>query len=56
VDLVVQEQLTSIEGDGGVIAVSRDGEIGWSFNTLGMYRARISAADDLVVGIYKDDP
>lgn len=56
VDQVVQTQLSAIGGDGGVIAVAPDGRMAWSFNTSGMYRARISDAEPLVVGIYKDDP
>ena len=56
VDEVVQNQLTAIDGDGGVIAVGPDGTCAWSFNTSGMYRARIADGEPLVVGIYKDDP
>ena len=56
VDEVVQNQLTAIDGDGGVIAVAPDGHCAWSFNTSGMYRARIADGEPLVVGIYKDDP
>jgi beta-aspartyl-peptidase (threonine type) len=55
-DEVVQKQLTAIDGDGGVIAVAPDGTMAWSFNTSGMYRARIAEGEPLVVGIYKDDP
>lgn len=55
-DDVVQRQLTALGGDGGVIAVSPKGEIAWSFNTSGMYRAKIAEGQPLVVGIYKDDP
>jgi beta-aspartyl-peptidase (threonine type) len=55
-DEVVQQQLPAIGGDGGVIAVAPDGRMGWSFNTSGMYRARISSGEPLVVGVYKDDP
>jgi beta-aspartyl-peptidase (threonine type) len=55
-DQVVQKELTALGGDGGVIAVAPDGQTAWSFNTSGMYRARITAAEPLVVGIYKDDP
>jgi beta-aspartyl-peptidase (threonine type) len=43
-------------GDGGVIAVAPDGQMAWSFNTSGMYRARISDTEPLVVSLYKDDP
>jgi beta-aspartyl-peptidase (threonine type) len=53
---VVQKELPAIGGDGGVIAVTPDGQVAWSFNTSGMYRARVSDASPLAVGIYKDDP
>lgn len=56
VDAVVQDQLTAVGGDGGVIAVAPDGAIAWGFNCAGMYRARLSAAEPLVISIYKDDP
>ncbi|CAN7402482.1 isoaspartyl peptidase/L-asparaginase [Phenylobacterium sp. LjRoot225] len=56
VDQVVQQELTAMGGDGGVIAVAPDGQMAWSFNTSGMYRARLSDAQPLVVGLYKDDP
>ncbi len=56
VDKVVQEDLTVLGGDGGVIAVARDGQMAWSFNTSGMYRARIASDQPLLVGVYKDDP
>jgi len=54
-DEVIQKQLTAMKGDGGVIAVAPDGEMAWSFNTSGMYRARIADGQPLVVGIYKDE-
>ncbi|MDX9997254.1 MAG: isoaspartyl peptidase/L-asparaginase [Phenylobacterium sp.] len=55
-DEVIQRKLTKIGGDGGVIAVSPAGEVAWSFNTSGMYRASIADGRPLVVGVYKDDP
>lgn len=55
-DQVIQKQLTALGGDGGVIAVAPDGQMAWSFNTSGMYRARIADGAPLTVGIYKDDP
>jgi beta-aspartyl-peptidase (threonine type) len=55
-DEVVQRELSAMKGDGGVIAVAPDGEMAWSFNTSGMYRARLAEGRPLVVGIYKDDP
>jgi beta-aspartyl-peptidase (threonine type) len=53
---VVQGDLTRLGGEGGVIAVAPDGQMAWSFNTSGMYRARIADGEAMVVGIYKDDP
>jgi len=55
-DRVVQDDLTKLGGQGGVICVVPDGQMAWSFNTSGMYRARISHDQAMVVGIYKDDP
>jgi beta-aspartyl-peptidase (threonine type) len=54
-DRVIQDELTALGGDGGVIAVSPTGETAWSFNTEGMYRARISAALPVQVGLYGDE-
>jgi len=56
VDRVIQADLTALGGEGGVIAVAPDGRMAWSFNTSGMYRARLAHDQALVVGIYKDDP
>ena len=55
-DQVIQTQLTALGGDGGVIAVAPDGQMAWSYNTSGMYRARLAAGEPLSVGIYKDEP
>jgi beta-aspartyl-peptidase (threonine type) len=56
VDEVVQDKLTKLGGDGGVIAVAPDGQIAWSYNTSGMYRAAVADGRPLSVGIYKDEP
>ncbi|MFC3068414.1 isoaspartyl peptidase/L-asparaginase family protein [Phenylobacterium soli] len=55
-DQVIQHELTALGGDGGVIAVDPQGHMAWSFNTSGMYRARLADGEPLQVGIYKDDP
>ena len=55
-DEVVHKQLPAINGDGGVIALTSDGQLVWSFNTPGMYRARASAGSAPVIAIYKDEP
>lgn len=54
-DHVIQDELTALGGDGGVICVAPDGQMAWSFNTTGMYRARIAEGEPLVVGVYKDE-
>ncbi|WP_332770689.1 isoaspartyl peptidase/L-asparaginase family protein [Phenylobacterium sp.] len=55
-DIVIQDKLTALGGDGGIIAVAPDGQIAWSYNTSGMYRASLAADRPLVVSIYKDEP
>lgn len=54
-DQVIQEQLTGLKGDGGVIAVAPDGQMAWSFNTSGMYRARAAEGQPLTIGMFKDE-
>ena len=54
-DQVIQDDLTALGGDGGVIALAPDGQMAWSFNAPGMYRARIADGQALVVGVYKDE-
>lgn len=56
VDQVVQKDLTALGGDGGAIAVGKDGEAAWSFNSTGMNRARLTRGGELVVSLYKDEP
>lgn len=54
-DEVIQKQLTNLKGDGGIIAVAPDGQMAWSFNTSGMYRARAAEGQPLTIGIFKDE-
>ena len=56
VDEVIHKELAAIHGDGGVIALTPDGQMAWSFNTPGMFRARLSEGGALQVGIYNDEP
>jgi L-asparaginase / beta-aspartyl-peptidase len=56
VDQVVQKDLIAIHGDGGVIALAPDGQMAWSFNTPGMFRARQREGGVLNIGIYRDEP
>jgi beta-aspartyl-peptidase (threonine type) len=55
-DEVIQKKLAPIHGDGGVIAVAPDGQIAWSFNTPGMFRARLAEGGQIEVHIYNDEP
>jgi len=55
-DDVVQRQLAAIHGDGGVIAIAPDGQLAWSFNTPGMFRARLVEGGVAQIGIYKNEP
>ena len=54
-DQVIQQELTDLGGDGGIIALTAEGDIAWSFNTPGMYRARLSEGGEPVVAIYGDE-
>lgn len=56
VNEVVIKQLTALKGDGGVIALTPDGELAWGFNTPGMFRARWVEGGVIQTGIYKDEP
>lgn len=54
-DTLIHERLGGMGGDGGVVAVDRDGHVAASFNTEGMYRGHVtSAAPEPAVAIYKD--
>jgi beta-aspartyl-peptidase (threonine type) len=55
-DEVIHRELDAIHGDGGVIAITPDGQMAWSFNTPGMYRARLAEGGKMEIGIYGDEP
>jgi beta-aspartyl-peptidase (threonine type) len=55
-DEVIHKQLEALHGDGGIIAIAPDGEAAWSFNTPGMYRARMSQGTQPTIAIYNDEP
>ncbi|MFZ0743925.1 MAG: isoaspartyl peptidase/L-asparaginase [Terracidiphilus sp.] len=55
-DEVIHKELEALHGDGGVIAITPDGQTAWSFNTPGMYRAKISEGGKLEVEVYDDQP
>ncbi|NQX78191.1 isoaspartyl peptidase/L-asparaginase family protein [Gilvibacter sp.] len=51
---VIHDKVGGLGGDGGIVAIDKDGNIAMEFNTAGMYRAHMNADGDLVIGIYKD--
>jgi L-asparaginase / beta-aspartyl-peptidase len=55
-DQVIHHELETLHGDGGIIAVTPDGQQAWSFNTPGMFRARLSEGGKLEIGVYRDEP
>jgi L-asparaginase / beta-aspartyl-peptidase len=55
-DEVIHKRLAPIHGDGGVIALMPDGQLAWSFNTTGMFRARLAEGGKIQIGIYDDEP
>jgi beta-aspartyl-peptidase (threonine type) len=55
-DQVIHKELDALHGDGGVIAATPDGQIVWSFNTPGMFRARLVEGGQVQVGVYADEP
>jgi beta-aspartyl-peptidase (threonine type) len=54
-DAVIQDKLVEMGGDGGIIALTPAGEVVYSFNTPGMYRAGIDANGVKTLGIYAID-
>jgi len=55
-DQVIHQELEALHGDGGVIAITPDGQMVWSFNTPGMFRARQTEGGKVEVKIYSDEP
>jgi beta-aspartyl-peptidase (threonine type) len=55
-DQVIHRELAALHGDGGLIAITPDGQLAWSFNTPGMFRARLTEGGNLQIGIYGDEP
>jgi len=55
-DQVIHKELETLHGDGGVIAIAPDGQLAWSFNTPGMFRARLNEGGKLEVKIFNDEP
>lgn len=52
-DNVIQ-QIDDLGGDGGLIALDKDGNVAWSFNTEGMYRSYKKSNGKNVIELYKE--
>lgn len=53
-DKVVMDKLVKLGGEGGVIAIDKDGNIAMPFNSAGMYRGYVDSSGKVVVEIYKE--
>ncbi|XOV77910.1 MAG: isoaspartyl peptidase/L-asparaginase family protein [Aestuariibacter sp.] len=51
-ETVINKTLKSVGGDGGVVALDKQGNIAMPFNTEGMYRASIDKSGKISVSIY----
>ena len=54
-ELVIQEKIPALGGDGGIIAIDHDGNVAMEFNTAGMYRAKMNREGKLEIGIYGEE-
>lgn len=54
-DDVIQKKLVKMDARGGVVAMDKNGNVAYSFNTPGMYRGHLRAGEKPYVGIYKND-
>ena len=50
---VIHKKVAKLGGDGGVIAIDKNGNIAMEMNTSGMYRAHINSDGKITVKIYK---
>ena len=56
-DEAAKETLNKVKnlgGDGGIVAVDKNGNMVAEFNTAGMYRATINDKGELSIGIYNE--
>lgn len=54
-DSVIMRKLVAQGGEGGVIALDRDGHFVMTFNSEGMYRGHVGPDGQIVVRIYRDE-
>ena len=51
---VIQNKNPELGGNGGIIAIDRNGNVSMEFNTAGMYRAKMNQDGVLEIGIYSE--
>ena len=54
-DIVVKDKLVKLGGEGGLIAMDKEGTICFSFNSDGMYRAATTEGQGIRIGIYGEE-
>ncbi|MEC3906043.1 isoaspartyl peptidase/L-asparaginase [Tamlana sp. 2201CG12-4] len=52
--LVIQKKLPNLGGNGGIIAIDKNGNMTMEFNTSGMFRATMNDKGELYIGMFKD--
>ncbi len=55
-DTIIHTRLKRLDGVGGLIAITPDGQAVWSYNTPGMFRARLRQGGKVEVAIFRDEP
>ena len=51
---VIMKKVPALGGDGGLIALDKDGNVAMPFNTAGMYRGTVTRDGKIEVLIYKE--
>ncbi|NOK05255.1 MULTISPECIES: isoaspartyl peptidase/L-asparaginase family protein [Myxococcus] len=54
-DVVINDVLVKVGGEGGVIAMDREGNVAMPFNSAGMYRGYVGEDGKPVVAIFRDE-
>lgn len=52
---VIQKKVPALGGDGGIVAIDKDGNVAMEFNTSGMYRATMNLKGELIIKIFKEE-
>ncbi len=53
-DVVINDVLVKVGGEGGVIAMDREGNVAMPFNSAGMYRGYVGEDGKPSVAIFRD--